>query len=216
MALEADEGIVGGTVERTATHTSLSSTLKEIDVLRTRITLFLTPPSLLLPHLALPASQQLLMRLCLAWPIWLLLTHKILPPRKIVMIFGTAVLCWSAPWARVICIALWRSRTVRGLSGYIIGQDLLTDDNEEMAVVQQQQPTTTSRKRAELKITERQGHEKKASTSSIRDVLGGGIKITQTLYQHQRRWIAIGWTNNLFPNERSAWYSLPIMSGIDA
>ena len=216
MPLEAEGRIVGEKVERTATHTSLSSTLKEIDVLRTRITLFLTPPSLLLPHLALPASQQLLVRLCLAWPIWLLLTHKILPPRKIVMVFGTAVLCWSAPWARVICIALWRSRTIRGLSGHIIGQDLLADDKGEKAVVQQQQPTTTPRKSAELKPAERQGHEKKASTSSIRDVLAGGIKITQTLYQHQRRWITIGWTNNLLPTERSAWYSLPIKSGIDA
>ena len=185
-------------VERTATHSSLTATLKEIDVLRTRITLFLTPPSLLLPHLRLPASQQLLIRLCLAWPIWLLITHKILPPRKIVMVFGTAVLCWSAPWARVICIALWRSRTVRKLSGYIIGQELLGDE-----LVQE---TTGARQSAELKPAERKGHEKKASTGSIRDVLGGGIKITQTLYQHQRRWIGIGWTANLFPNERAAWY----------
>lgn len=89
------------------------------------------------------------------------------------------------------------------MSGYIIGQELLADDKGEKAEVQ---PTPT-RKSGELKPVERKGHEKsQASTSSIRDIIGGGIKITQTLYQHQRRWIGIGWTNNLFPNERSAWY----------
>jgi Integral peroxisomal membrane peroxin len=124
------------------------------------------------------------------------------------MVFGSAVLCWSAPWARVICIALWQSRTVRKLSGYIIGQELLVDETD--AEVQVPQTNATARTSAELKPAERKGHEKKGSTASIRDVLGGGIKVTQTLYQHQRRWIGIGWTANLFPNERSAWYTIPI------
>jgi Integral peroxisomal membrane peroxin len=122
------------------------------------------------------------------------------------MVFGTAVLCWSAPWARVICIALWRSRTVRKLSGYTIGQDLLADETGAQVEVEE---TPATRKSAELKPAERKVHEKKASTGSIRDVLGGGIKITQTLYQHQRRWIGIGWTANLFPNERSSWHAVP-------
>lgn len=123
------------------------------------------------------------------------------------MAFGTAVLCWSAPWARVICIALWRSRTVRQLSGYIIGQELLQDETD--AEVDVPQTNSTARKSAELKPAQRKGHEKKSSSASIRDVLGGGIKIRQTLYQHQRRWIGIGWTANLFPNERAAWYIVP-------
>lgn len=188
--------------ERTSTHASLTTTLNEIDTLRTRITLFLTPPSLLLPHLHLPASQQLLLRLCFAWPVWLLITHKILPPRKITMIFGTAVLCWSAPWARVICIALWRSRTIRNVCGQIIGQDLLAEEESE-PTGPGEPVSTTLPAQAERRVL----HDKKASASSIRDVLEGGIKITQTLYQSQRRWIAIGWTSNLFPTERHAWFS---------
>jgi hypothetical protein len=182
--------------ERTSTHTSLTNTLKEIDILRTRIGLFVTPPSLLLPHLALPGSQPLLVRLCLAWPVWLLITHKMLPPRKIVLIVGTSVLCWSAPWARVVCIALWRSRTIRSIAGSIIGQDLL----EQHSPIT---PETTA-----LQVDNPTNHEKRGSTSSVKGNLGGGIKITQTLYQSQRRWIGIGWTANLFPNERSAWYVL--------
>jgi Integral peroxisomal membrane peroxin len=169
-------------------------------MLRTRITLFLTPPSLLLPHLSLPGSQPLIIRLCASWPIWLLITHKILPPRMIVMALGTSALCWSSPWARVICIALWRSRTVRKVSGLIIGEDLLTEDDipEEPA-----QPSTSTSLAEPQKRTR---HEKQSSTNSIRDVLGGGIKITQTLYQSQRRWIGMGWTNSLFPNDKSAWF----------
>ena len=181
--------------ERTSTHTSLSTTLNEIDTLRTRISLFLTPPSLLIPYLTLPASQPLLLRLCYAWPIWLFITHKILPPKKIVMIVGTAVLCWSAPWARIICIALWRSRTIRKVCGWIIGEDVLANvgDSTESGA---QNGSTTAEQRA---------HRNLNRASHIQDVLEGGIKITQTLYQSQRRWIGIGWTANLFPNERSAW-----------
>ena len=176
----------------------MSITLNEIDQLRTRLTLFLTPPSLLLPYISLPDSQPFLLRICFGWPIWLLITHKILPPNKIMLVCGTAVLCWSAPWARVICIALWRSRTVRQVCSAIMGEDLL--------LVAPHQVDTKEQSTASLaEPTERRGHEKKTSTSSIRDVLGGGIKITQTLYQSQRRWIGIGWTSNLFPNERSAW-----------
>jgi hypothetical protein len=194
---------VGNTLpERTSTHASLTVTLKEIDTLRTRITLFLTPPSLLLPYLHLPDSQPFLLRLCFAWPVWLLITHKILPPRKITLILGTAVLCWSAPWARVICIALWRSRTIRSVCGQIIGQDLMAE--EESKAEGHREPTAT----ALLTEPQRRAlHEKKGSTSSIGDALGRGVKITQTLYQSQRRWIGIGWTSNLIPNERSTWSS---------
>lgn len=186
--------------ERTSTHASLTSTLKEIDILRTRIALFLTPPSLLLPYLSLPASQPLLLRLCLAWPIWLLITHKILVPKKIILVLGSAVLCWSSPWARIIGIALWRSRTIRKAASSVIGRDLLEAPEPE--------PSSVVLTRTSLDLpaeTKAEEHKPRDSTSSIRDVLGGGIKITQTLYQSQRRWIGIGWTSNLFPNERCAW-----------
>jgi hypothetical protein len=186
--------------ERTSTHASLTSTLKEIDILRTRIALFLTPPSLLLPYLTLPASQPLLLRLCFAWPVWLLITHKILVPKKIMLLLGSAVLCWSSPWARIIGIALWRSRTIRKAASAVIGRNLLEEPDL--------QPSTPALARQSLDVpaeTTAEGHKPRTSTSSIQDVLGGGIKITQTLYQSQRRWIGIGWTSNLFPHERSAW-----------
>ena len=192
--------------ERTSTHASLTATLREIDTLRTRIGMFLTPPSLLLPHLALPASQPLLIRLCLAWPVWLLITHKIIPPSKIMLALGTSVLCWSAPWARIICISLWRSRTVRKYSGWIIGQDLMTETQPENNVVVAAANAMNVVADGEGR---RRGHQPTGSTSSIRDALGGGVRITQTLYQSQRRWIGIGWTSNLFPNERSAWSPSP-------
>ena len=187
--------------ERTSTHASLTATLTEIDTLRTRITLFLTPPSLLLPHLQLPGSQTFLFRLCFAWPIWLLITHKILPPNKIVLVLGTAVLCWSAPWARVICIALWRSRTIRKYCGYIIAQDLIEDE-----LAQVDAPATEQVSARQVDGSERRAlYGRRTSSNPIRDVLRGGTKITQTLYQSQRRWIAIGWTNNLLLNERPSW-----------
>ena len=185
--------------ERTSTHSSLANTLNEIDTLRTRISLFLTPPSLLIPYLSLPASQPLLLRLCYAWPIWLFITHKVLPPKKIVMVVGTAVLCWSAPWARIICIALWRSRTVRKVCGLIIGEDILANAVESLTASEAENTVPANAEQSARRDANRASH--------IQDVLDGGIKITQTLYQSQRRWIGIGWTANLFPNERSPWFT---------
>ena len=187
--------------ERTSTHSSLANTLNEIDTLRTRISLFLTPPSLLIPYLSLPASQPLLLRLCYAWPIWLFITHKVLQPKKIVMIVGTAVLCWSAPWARIICIALWRSRTIRKVCGLIIGEDILTNGMEPSNYAETERTAPMDAEQRARREANRASH--------IQDVLEGGIKITQTLYQSQRRWIGIGWTANLFPNERSPWFAYP-------
>jgi hypothetical protein len=124
------------------------------------------------------------------------------------LVIGTAVFCWSAPWARVICVALWRSRTVRKACSLIVGQDLLVDTprTEETSVIEVA-PTRTNVDQPRV-TSEQAGHQPRASTSSIRDVLGGlggGIKVTQTLYQSQRRWLGMGWTTNLFPNERAAW-----------
>jgi len=207
---------VDTSVERTSTHSSLSQTLKEIDTLRTRINLFLTPPSYLGPYIALPASQPFLLRLAAAWPIWLLITHKILPPAKVMLALGTSVICWSAPWARVICVALWRSRTVRKVCSFVVGQDLLADIKTTPPTTSTTTTTTAEARPAPTRTdvdqarlsTERTGHQPRSSTGSIRDVLGdlgGGIKVTQTLYQSQRRWLGMGWTTNLFPNERAAW-----------
>lgn len=122
---------------------------------------------------------------------------------------GTSVLCWSAPWARIICIALWRSRTVRKYSGLIIGQDLMAEIHQPNTVVTEPHAATTVAPNADgMKAR----HKPAASTGSIRDVLDGGVRITQTLYQSQRRWFGIGWTSNLFPNERSPWSHSPLSS----
>jgi Integral peroxisomal membrane peroxin len=195
--------------ERAATHASLKQTLKDIDTLRSRITLFVTPPGLLLPHLALPDSQSFLLRLCSAWPIWLLITHKILPPPKIMLVVGTSVLCWSAPWARVICVALWRSRTVREVCGFIMGKDFLPETQATPGSGPPSEEVVPVKVMSEVPATtKRRGHQPTTSTVSLNDIfggLGGGIKVTQTLYQSQRRWLGMGWTTNLFPNERNPW-----------
>jgi len=193
----------------------MTQTLKDIDTLRSRINLFITPPSLLLPHLALPESQAFLIRLCSAWPIWLLVSHKILQPRKIMLIIGTSVLCWSAPWARVICVALWRSRTIRKACGYIMGKDFLNDTAtpaQSNPQVDEPVPVAATTTTDFPAATPRHGHQPTTSTASLRDILGdlgGGIKVTQTLWHSQRRWIGMGWTTNLFPNEHPQWYLSP-------
>jgi Integral peroxisomal membrane peroxin len=90
---------------------------------------------------------------------------------------------------------------VRKVSGYIIGHDLLSDEADARSVVNTEPQTSALIADPPTK----KKHEQKPSTGGVKDVLGGGIRITQTLYQSQRRWIGIGWTSNLFPNERSPW-----------
>jgi hypothetical protein len=86
----------------------------------------------------------------------------------------------------------------------IIGQDLMTEIQPENNVV-----VAAANAMNVVADGEARRHQPSGSTSSIRDALGGGVRITQTLYQSQRRWIGIGWTSNLFPNERYAWSTSP-------
>lgn len=67
-------------------------------------------------------KPRLVFRACLLLPVWWILTFfGILTTRRTVLLVGTAILTWHSKSARVTRTLFWRSRTIRRLSGWLLG-----------------------------------------------------------------------------------------------
>ncbi|GAP93299.2 putative integral peroxisomal membrane peroxin [Rosellinia necatrix] len=155
-----------------------------------------------------PALTTLFVRIFAVTPIWIALTMpplRIITTKRVVLVFGTVVLSWHSKVCGVTRTLLWRSATVRKLARWITGLEF-----EGPLKVPQGQPRgipngATQQKRA---------HEAaKISSSALTEALkrsqlgskDSGVRFTFILYENQRRWLGLGWTNSLFAYERSAW-----------
>lgn len=145
-----------------------------------------------------PALTTLFIRLLAVSPVWIVLT---LPPfylittKRIALILGTVGLTWHSRPARVTRTLLWRSRTVRNTLTLLTGLHFIGPPPPA--------PTTNP---PALPPRTPKGGNSGAATAAL-DVKGArpGIRFTFTLYENQRRWIGLGWTNSLLAYERQAW-----------
>lgn len=98
---------------------------------------------------------------------------------------------------------LWRSATVRRLAGAITGLHFETPKKESAASKDKSTERLTAESELTKALQKSQGwnvsHRRTGSTKSA------GVKFTFILYENQRRWVGLGWTNSLFAYERSAW-----------
>jgi len=156
-----------------------------------------------------PALTILFVRILAITPIWIILTlppFHIITTKRVVLVFGTLVLSWHSKVCRVTRTLLWRSLTVRKFARWVTGLDF------EAPVKQQKgnangQPIVGSAK-------SKKAHEAaKISSSALTEALkrnqsgakDSGVRFTFILYENQRRWLGLGWTNSLFAYERAAW-----------
>jgi hypothetical protein len=102
------------------------------------------------------------------------------------MIIGTIILTYHSRPARVSRVILWRSLTVRRICTLITGLSFSLNVDK----------TPSAR-------TQSHGHA--ASIATRRRGESSGVRFTFILYENQRRWLGIGWTQSLFPSERAAW-----------
>ncbi|KAI0417822.1 integral peroxisomal membrane peroxin-domain-containing protein [Xylaria grammica] len=161
-----------------------------------------------------PALTTLFVRILAVTPIWILLTLpplRIITTKRVVLVFGTLVLSWHSKVCRVTRALLWRSATVRKLARWITGLGF-----ERPVKEQQRQKEGPDGQTANGVGKPKQAHEAaKISSSALtealkRSRLGGkdkdsGVRFTFILYENQRRWLGLGWTNSLFAYERAAW-----------
>lgn len=158
-----------------------------------------------------PALTTIFVRILAVTPVWIILTLpplRIISTKRVVLVFGTLVLSWHSKVCRVTRTLLWRSATVRRLAGWITGLEF------EQPVKQQQEEGVNGQAVGSGPTQSKQAHEAaKISSSVLTEALkrsqsgakDSGVRFTFILYENQRRWLGLGWTNSLFAYERGAW-----------
>ncbi|KAF4900497.1 Peroxisomal membrane protein PEX30 [Colletotrichum fructicola] len=156
-----------------------------------------------------PALTTLFVRILFCTPFWVILTLpplRIITTRRIALLFGTLVLTWHARVMRVARTLLWRSATVRKTAALLTGltfekpvKAIAVDlsANGEPGKVQAKRPATS-----ELTKALRQQSHRHSNNATSKDA---GVKFTFIIYENQRRWVGLGWTQSMFAYERSAW-----------
>ncbi|PGH13660.1 hypothetical protein AJ79_03508 [Helicocarpus griseus UAMH5409] len=197
-------------------HKSLDEIVETLRTFTTRCNILLDPLLELTDFLSTqrtatstttrPALTALTVRIMLVTPIWILLT---LPPfyiitcRRVILSVGTVILTWHSKPARISRVILWRSLTVRRICSAITGLTFSTNPYPN------DKGSNSASKSSLLSLNP---FRRKASNGYAADISmkkrradSSGVRFTFILFENQRRWLGIGWTYSLFPNERAAW-----------
>lgn len=148
-----------------------------------------------------PAVTTVLFRLLLATPAWMLLAlppWRIVTTRRVVFAAGTLFLGWHSRPAQVSRALLWRSRSFRRVCAAITGLDLNGLESGAGAPAERAQPANGVVGTPVTKKTSAPGDGDPRSKPT-------GIRFTFSLWENQRRWLGLGWTNSLFTYERAPW-----------
>ncbi|KAH7375524.1 integral peroxisomal membrane peroxin [Plectosphaerella cucumerina] len=161
-----------------------------------------------------PALTALFVRILFCTPFWYALTlgpWRIITTRRVVLLLGTLVLTWHARIMRVARTILWRSATVRRTVTAITGLQFEKPVRANAASHEDDIVATTAaegarhparRTDSELTKALRKRSHKHGVNATGRDA---GVKFTFIIYENQRRWVGLGWTQSLFAYERAAW-----------
>ncbi|OTA99373.1 hypothetical protein M426DRAFT_325173 [Hypoxylon sp. CI-4A] len=217
----ASSGNGNGSHQRSASEVTSTRHQKTLDEIVDTVKVFTTRCDLLLqPMLQMtdflstqrtatsattrPALTTLFVRILAITPIWIALTLpplRIITTRRVVLVFGTLVLTWHSKVCGISRTLLWRSLTIRKLARLVTGlqfEEPVKIKLEGASNSRAKQPKEAT-KIASSTLTatlKRSGH------AGAKDP---GVRFTFIIYENQRRWVGLGWTNNLFAYERSAW-----------
>ncbi|KAI7469845.1 Pex24p-domain-containing protein [Hortaea werneckii] len=161
-----------------------------------RMTEFLSTQSSATKATTRPALTTLFIRILACTPLWILLTlppFYILTTKRLVLALGTLMLSFHSRPARVTRTLLWRSRTIRSLASLLTGLDF---PNPSATSTPGKAPPLPRRPNSDATSTSIGTFASKPTSTSP------GIRFTFTLYEHQRRWLGLGWTSSLLSYER--------------
>ncbi|KAK7959790.1 integral peroxisomal membrane peroxin [Apiospora aurea] len=204
-----------------STNTRHQKTLDEIvdtvKIFTTRCNILLEPLLLMTDFLSTqrtatsattrPALTALFVRILAVTPVWVILTLpplRVITTKRVVMLFGTLVLSWHSRICKVSRTLLWRSATVRRIARWVTGLEFegpknLTKDAVNGKTLGRSNATKKSQSTSALTTLLQRS---RSGFSSGKET---GVRFTFILYENQRRWVGLGWTNNLFAYERAAW-----------
>ncbi|KAI7086542.1 Pex24p-domain-containing protein [Hortaea werneckii] len=161
-----------------------------------RMTEFLSTQSSATKATTRPALTTLFIRILACTPLWILLTlppFYILTTQRLVLALGTLMLSFHSRPARVTRTLLWRSRTIRSLASLLTGLDF---PNPSATSTPSKAPPLPRRPNSDATSTSVGTFASKPTSTSP------GIRFTFSLYEHQRRWLGLGWTSSLLSYER--------------
>ncbi|KAI9850769.1 MAG: peroxisome- protein [Thelocarpon superellum] len=172
-----------------------------------------------------PALTTLLIRILMLTPFWLILT---LPPlqlittRWVVLSLGTYALSWHSRPARVGRAILWRSMLFRQLCSTVTG--LSFGDGPDPDLV-----TRSKAQNPSSPLQSRNVNDSAAAMAARKRLGSADVRFTFIIYENQRRWLGLGWTQSLFAYERTPWtdehlnpspskdeFELPVVEGENA
>lgn len=158
-----------------------------------------------------PALTTLFVRILLCTPFWVALTFppfRIITTRRVILCFGTIVLTWHARVVKAGRTILWRSASVRRLAALMTGLAISIPAKPVVATKISDAAALEKGKAGNGKGQVSGGSRESELTKAIRRARGAndaGVRFTFIIYENQRRWIGLGWTNSLFAYERAAW-----------
>jgi hypothetical protein len=170
-----------------------------------------------------PALTTLFVRILLCSPVWFALTlppWRIITTRRVLLVFGTLILTWHSRVMRVSRVILWRSATLRRFLALATGlrfEEPVNQPGSDGAVEKGAETATANTATPASGISKSNGGTVKGGsgpqqeselTRAIRRARKGrdaGVRFTFIIYENQRRWVGLGWTNSLFAYERAAW-----------
>lgn len=157
-----------------------------------------------------PALTTLFVRILMCTPLWVALTlppFRLITAKRVILVFGTIILTWHARVAKTARILLWRSASVRRLAALLTGLTIPIPDRakrskgegsiEEAKEVVSDEATANAAAQTQSDLTR--------SIRRARGAPDAGVRFTFIIYENQRRWVGLGWTNSLFSYERAAW-----------
>lgn len=117
-------------------------------------------------------------------PIYLVASLWVISPRTLILWTGIHILTYHSSYMYVTRRVIWRVNAVRLFCFYLAGLDYSEARHTMLFAL------------ALAKVQ---------ATAGGSNGRGKPAQFTYAIYENQRRWLGIGWTNNLFSYERSPW-----------
>lgn len=187
-----------------------------------RFELFLRPAK----HLRLSKRNnwKMLVGALLATPLHVLLTKTILPPRRFTWLAGIVFLTYHSPWLFSIRRLLWRSVYVRAIVSFLTGLDIRLARNQDelrkklahSTISRTHTPSATDAEdQLESSVPSSDKVQMTNNFTILRKVIVSPTQLRQTvrfdILENERRWLGLGWSKLLLPNERASYCYATLM-----
>ncbi|RUS29316.1 integral peroxisomal membrane peroxin-domain-containing protein [Jimgerdemannia flammicorona] len=205
----------------------LNRALAELEVIVDHVGVFHRALAALLARLdwSDPAETHLILNVALyTYLPWLLLSYLV-PLRCMILAAGSLLICWSSPWMRVIRLAIARSPVMRYLGEITLGAIISLGAPRTWRALPTRQFSVRAfiqRAREEQRRMMgggggrrstwgfqtgdgKQEEANKSATTTVPKVKETDLIFRFVMYENQRWWLGLDWTNNLLPSERLPW-----------